>query len=214
MAWLRRFFFFKDEADSWTIDVPKMTPLSGPTYLGAYDSDGEQEEQELVRDFDSWNLISTDALRSAWPNGDWQVSLSHEEHMFGECKNIACPLPPLWQAAYIQAPILTCTILSKFLAAALTLASLDEPASQHAPKSIHRAALGPYSQAFRNNRLTELIWTQHHRRSPEKNRLCKPFPSESIHSRRIERSAATNARITAQIELGCYLPFGHVQACS
>jgi hypothetical protein len=116
------------------VDVPKMTPLSGPTYLGAYDSDSEQEEQELVRDFDGWNLISTDALRSEWPNGDRQVSLSHEEHMFGECKNIACPLPPLWQAAYIQAPILTCTILSKFLAAALTLASLDEPASQHAPR--------------------------------------------------------------------------------
>jgi hypothetical protein len=77
-------------------NVPEMMPLPGSLYLEAYYGSNIGERlQELVRDFEVWDLISTDALRSAWPKGDWRDSPSHEEHLFGECKNIACPLPPL-----------------------------------------------------------------------------------------------------------------------
>lgn len=85
-------FYNDEDKDSQSVDVPQMTPLSGPLYLGAYyGSNIRGALQELVRDFEVWDLISTDALRSAWPEGDWRDSLSHEEHLFGECKNIACP---------------------------------------------------------------------------------------------------------------------------
>jgi hypothetical protein len=78
------------------VNVPTMTPLSGPLYLRAYYKD---LQELIVPDLEGWDIISTYALLSAWPEGDWQDSLNHKEHIFGKCKNIACPLPALWQTA-------------------------------------------------------------------------------------------------------------------
>jgi hypothetical protein len=86
-----------EDEDSQSVNVPHMKPLSGPLYLEAYHRGSNREKP--VPDFEGWDLIPTNALRSAWAKGHRQDSLSHEGHLFGECKNHRVPASTTWQTA-------------------------------------------------------------------------------------------------------------------
>jgi hypothetical protein len=57
------------------LSVPRMTPLSGPTYLGAYyDAEERSKNAEfraLMQKYDYWELIDVDTLANTWPQGEW-----------------------------------------------------------------------------------------------------------------------------------------------
>ena len=112
---VRYCFVLWDGCDVFSQDedanILQLTPLSGSLYLGAYYNSNEQEErvdlQELVRRFDSWDLISSSALRDAWPEGDWQDNPGNDKDSVGEYKSSYTSFYHPRQTACIPAPILS-----------------------------------------------------------------------------------------------------------
>jgi hypothetical protein len=68
----------EEEETTWG-SGPRMTPLSGPMYLSAYDNAKERsmdpelhtELQTLEQQFDEWDLIDIASLANTWPQGEW-----------------------------------------------------------------------------------------------------------------------------------------------
>jgi hypothetical protein len=56
-------------------EFPRMTPLSGTAYLGAYYTAPKRSEQPqfqtLIKRYGYWDLIDVDALANTWPQRKW-----------------------------------------------------------------------------------------------------------------------------------------------